>query len=110
MTTDPYVPVVHSYWNAHWRVPVWNEGSTYRVCLGVNIYRHYVDETLPKEIKIALAMINAFEPKDTPVYEMNPTDAYINKQDPKLDTIGWRVNKHLYILILSRELIGDMYG
>lgn len=111
MTTgnDPYVPVLHSHWTDHWRVPLWVEGDTYRLCLGKNTYRYFNDETLPSELKSALAMINAFPPNDIPIWEVDPVNAYINKQDPKLHTVGWRVSRYLYIVILSREVMEDLY-
>jgi hypothetical protein len=102
-SNDPYVPVMHSVWTDHWRVPLWVEGDTYRLCVGKNSYRYFRDETLPEEIKSALGMINAFPPNDVPIWDVNPINAYINAQDPKLDTIGWRVSRYLYIVILSRE-------
>lgn len=110
MTGDPYVPVQHSAWTDHWRVPLWIEGDTYRLSLGQNAYRYFTDETLPNELKSALAMISAFPPNDTPIWEVDPINAYINKQDAKLDTIGWRVSRYLYIVILSREFLGGVSG
>lgn len=112
MTTgsDPYVPIIHSEWTDHWRVPLWMEGDTYRLCVGKNTYRYFTDETLPPELKSILAMINAFPPNDTSVWEMDSINVYINKQDPKLNTIGWRVSRYLYILILSREVMEDLHG
>jgi len=107
---DPYVPVLHSSWTDHWRVPVWIEGDTYRVCTGRNTYRYFTDDTLPRPVKTCLAMINAFPPNDEPVWKMDPISAYINQQDPKLDSIGWRVNRYLYIMILSREVMEDLHG
>lgn len=105
---DPYVPVMHSAWTDHWRVPLWVEGDTYRLCLGKDLYRYYTDETLPTELKSILAMINAFPPKDIPIWEVDPISAYVNQQDPKLDTIGWRVSRYLYILVLSRDIIVNL--
>jgi len=104
---DPYVPIMHSSWTDHWRVPLWVEGNTYRLSLGKDFYRHYKDETLPTQLRSTLAMINAFPPVDVPVWEINPINAYINVQDPKLDTIGWRVNRILYIVVLSGELMNE---
>jgi len=107
---DPYVPVSHAVWTDHWRVPMWVEGDTYRVSIGKNTYRNFTDETLPKEIKSILAMINAFPANDVPIWEVDPINAFINKQDDKLSTIGWRVSRYLYILILSRDFIGELHG
>lgn len=106
---DPYVPIMHSDWTDHWRVPLWVEGDTYRLCIAKNSYRYFKDETLPGEIKSALGMINAFPPNDVPIWDLNSINAYINAQDPKLDTIGWRVSRYLYIIILSREQMEGIY-
>lgn len=108
--SDPYVPVMHSYWADHWRVPLWVEGDTYRLCVGKNMYRYYTDDTLPSELKSILAMINAFPPNDVLIWEVDPINAYINRQDEKLNTIGWRVNRYLYIVILSREQMENLHG
>ena len=105
---DPYVPVMHSAWTDHWRVPLWVEGDTYRLCLGKDSYRYYTDETLPAELKSILAMVNAFPTKDIPIWEVDPISAYVNQQDPKLDTIGWRVSRYLYILVLSKEIMVNL--
>jgi hypothetical protein len=110
MKNDPYVPVMHTSWTDHWRVPMWVDGEMYRVCLGQNYYRHYTDDTLPTVLKSAFSMINAFPPNDVAIWEIDPITAYINKQDEKLNTIGWRVNKHLYMIILSGEQMGDLNG
>jgi len=108
---DPYVPVMHSDWTDHWRVPLWIEGDTYRLCLGRSLYRYYTEETLPKQLGTILGMINAFPSNDVPIWEVDPTNAYINKQDPKLHTIGWRVSRYLYILILNKDLMEELvYG
>jgi hypothetical protein len=107
---DPYVPVMHSSWTDHWRVPLWVEADTYRLCLGKDYYRHYTDDTLPKQIRSSLAMINAFPANDIPMWEVNPISAYINTQDPKLDTIGWRVGRYLYIIVMSGEIIYELKG
>lgn len=109
-SVDPYVPISHSVWSDHWRVPMWVEGDTYRISIGKNTYRHFSDETLPKEVKSILAMINAYPPKDIPIWEVDPVNAFINKQDPALNTIGWRVSRYLYILILDRDFIGELHG
>jgi hypothetical protein len=105
---DPYLPIMHSAWTDHWRVPLWVEGDTYRLCLGKDLYRYYTDDTLPKELRSTLAMINAFPPNDTPIWEVNPTNAYINSQDPKLDTIGWRVSRYLYMVVLSKSMMLEL--
>jgi hypothetical protein len=55
-------------------------------------------------------MINAFPPNDVAIWEIDPITAYINKQDEKLNTIGWRVNRHLYIIILGRDQMEDLHG
>ena len=81
----------------------------YRLCLAKNTYRYFTDETLPFELKSVLAMINAFPPNDTPIWEVHPVNAYINKQDPRLHTVGWRVSRYLYIVILSGEVMEDLY-
>lgn len=107
---DPYVPVMHSAWTDHWRVPLWVEGDQYRLCLGKNKYRYFNDDTLPSEIKSTLGMINAFPPKDVPIWEVDSVNAYINNQDPKLDTVGWRVSRYLYMLILARTTMEDLHG
>lgn len=107
---DPYVPVYHASWADHWRVPMWVEGDTYRISIGRNTYRNFTDETLPKEVKSIIAMVNAYPSKDIPIWEVDPTNAFINKQDPALNTIGWRVSRYLYILILSKEFIGELHG
>lgn len=110
MKNDPYVPVMHTSWTDHWRVPMWVDNEMYRVCLGQNYYRHYTDDTLPTVLKSAFSMINAFPPNDVPIWEVDPLTAYINKQDESLNTIGWRVNRHLYMIILSGEQMGDLNG
>jgi hypothetical protein len=82
----------------------------YRLCLGKDYYRHYTDDTLPAPLRSSLAMINAFPAKDIPIWEISPISAYINTQDPKLDTIGWRVGRYLYIMVLSGETMAELGG
>ena len=107
------------------RVPVWVEDGVYTVQATDKLYRMYDDDTLPDFIKASMAMIKAFpfkvelasiygwtDPRTMfgtdPTYENS--NAYINRQDPKLDDIGWRVSENLFIVILTQDQLESMYG
>lgn len=103
------------------RVPVWVEDGVYTVQATDKLYRMYDDDTLPDFLKASMAMIKAFPFKVEPpsiygwtdpraVFNQDYDGAYINRQDPKLDDIGWRVTKNLYIVILTQEQLESMYG
>lgn len=98
------------------RVPVWAGGdpTEYTVCLGNEQYRHYSDDTVPGLIKSLLSMIRAFpeEVRRVPTHWLSPPIDVPNMYacpDKRLEEIGWQVRDDLYILIMDRTTLEDMY-
>ena len=98
------------------RVPVWVGGdpTEYTVCVATEQYRHYTDDTVPGLIKSLLSMIRAFpeEVRRVPIFSVPPSVdvpyVYVCP-DKKLEEIGWQVRDDLYILIMDRTTLEDMY-
>lgn len=107
-TRDDYVPYPHSYLAGMYRIPVWVNDDGFTVCISSKSYRHYDHTTIPDRIKALLSMIHAIPHKPRESHDINPTSAYVNMQDPRLDEIGWRVSDDLYILILGEGFLFDL--
>lgn len=115
------VPVSMPSLNA-WRVPMCVDEDEYVVCVSQNKLRMFDAETLPDFIKASMSMIHAFPFEPQTVYQVGWSDprmvmseaayhyAYMNKQDPRLNDIGWRVNENLYMLILNQQQLESMNG
>lgn len=107
---DEYIPYPHPHKHGLYRIPVWVESDRYAVCIGAMYYRMFDSETLPDKIKGLLTMIHAIPYKPREIHDINPVNAYVNMQDPRLDEIGWRVCDKLYILILDEEFLFTLHG
>ena len=112
-----------------WRVPMWVEDGEYTVCVAQNKIRVFGEESLPDCIKAATAMIHAFPIAEcVDLYSFGWSDpranlalakaltpkghsyVYAYPLDERLHEIGWRVNEHLYILILNAEQLESLNG
>ena len=102
-----FTPVHHSTLTGYYRTPVWVEPNHYAVCIAENVHRYYNDKTVPREVKVGVAMVNAF-PYDPIDNIADPMPAYVCP-DPRQHEIGWRVDDRLYILVLPDESLRDMY-
>ena len=101
-----YVPIRHPTMDNYYRTPVWVEPDYYTVCIAENVHRYYTNKTVPKEVKVGVAMVNAFPFDNKPIAYMQ--DVYVCP-DPKQVEIGWRVDDKMYILVLDDECLRDMY-
>ena len=91
------------------RVAMWVSEGEYTLCVGDGLYRRFNDDTLPDRIKALLAMIKAFPPNDVQKDGVTLTlEAYTNRQDPRLDEVGWRVNEDIYMLVLERRFFSSL--
>ena len=113
-----YTPVRCRHDDNMFRVPVWVNGDDICVCVGDNSFRYYLREFAPKELKAALSMVNAFPFKPRPEWAVGPSSAFHNvvlTDDMELESIknqadvGWRVTEDMYILILPRNFLEDIY-
>jgi hypothetical protein len=103
------------------RIPVWTDGDPieYTVCVAKEHYRHYTDSTVPGQIKSLLSMIRAFpeEVRRVPMYRAmpggfkTPVDFPVTYAcpDKRLEEIGWQIRDDLYILIMDRTLLEEMF-
>jgi hypothetical protein len=107
------------------RIPVWTDGDPmeYTVCVAKEHYRHYTDSTVPGQIKSLLSMIRAFpeEVRRVPMYRVmhrsltdsvdSPVDFPVTYAcpDKRLEEIGWQIRDDLYILIMDRTLLEEMF-
>jgi hypothetical protein len=104
-----YVPVIMGWDDNKFRVPVWVDDDEVTVSLGKDTYRRFHRDKMPSEIKAALSMVHAFPFDQTrPEWAINPINAYTPTDERQAD-IGWRVTQDLYILILSRDFLEDIY-
>lgn len=109
-----YTPVRCRHDENMFRVPVWVNGDDICVCVGDNSFRYYLREFAPKELKAALSMVNAFPFKPRPEWAVGPSSAYENLMDQRVITqnqvdVGWRVTEDMYILILPRDFLENIY-
>jgi hypothetical protein len=91
-----------------YRVPMWTADGEYSINVGQYETRYYTDETLPSEIKVSVAMINAFPFKPLADWEVTDYTVYVNTQDSKLDDIGWRVTQKMYVIVMERSSLDHM--
>jgi len=103
-----YHPITHSMLDYSYRVPMWTAEDEYEISVGENHSRMFTNETLPDRVKTVISMINAYPTRDYADWEINPINVYINHQDPSLDDIGWRINRSMYMLVLTNEFLGDI--
>lgn len=102
-------PVSHSTLMNSVRVSMWVSDGEYTLCVGDGLYRRFNEDTLPKRIKALMAMIKAFPPNDVKGDGTTlALEAYINTQDPRLNEVGWRVNKDIYMLVLERQFFDSL--
>lgn len=105
----PYVSYADEYEaTLKYRVPMWTADDEYSINVGHYETRYYTNTTLPTEIKVSVAMINAFPFEPLSYWEVNNYIVYVNIQDPKLDDIGWRVTNEMYVLVMERSLLDLM--
>lgn len=103
---EDFVPVSSPVLEGHYRVALFIEGDEYRLVVGLGKSRFYTEETLPPEVKTALGILKAFPPVQGSSDQMNVIDAYINRQDPELDTVGWCVfYPYMYMVVLSAHVL-----
>lgn len=106
-----YVPVSCDHRFGLYRVPVWVNDDEVTVCIGDDQYRYFRRHSIPSELKAAISMVNAFPYHPRAEWEVNPTNAYVpsyGTADEQMN-IGWRVTNDLYIVILTREFIENIY-
>ena len=103
-----YHPITHNYLSSSYRVPMWTAENEYEISVGENHCRMFTNDTLPDRVKTAISMINAYPTRDYAEWEINPINVYINHQDPSLDEIGWRINRSMYMLVLTGEFLEEV--
>ena len=112
MALDPcLVPIMMT--ESTYRVPVWvrPDKDLFTVCVGNEQYRHYTDDTVPRQIKSSLSMIRAF-PEE--MRTVKNRDGYVPEKllilamscpYPELKDIGWQINDQTYVVIVSNALL-----
>jgi hypothetical protein len=102
-----FVPV--SYFEPDiYRVAVWVNDDDICVCVAPDTFRYYSDDSLPRELKQILTMAKAFPKVPRPSWAVNPSSAY-TPMDVKHREIGWHVCDDLYILVMRRELLEQLF-
>lgn len=96
-------PIVTS--TGKFRYPVWVETypDKYTICVSQDSYRFFTDTTVPKEVKIAIAMIKAFPEEVRKVMYPIGMNCYVCP-DERLADIGWQLGDNAYMLILREEV------
>jgi len=108
MKREEFLPIPHESLTSSYRVPMWTEYDEYTINVGKYQSRHYTDETLPPNLKVSLAMINAFPFVSRNEWEITDLGVYVNTQNPKLQDIGWRVSQTMYVIVMPYEQLMDM--
>lgn len=108
MKREEFVPITHNLVTNTYRVPMWVDGDEYSLNVGRYETRYYTNETLPSEIKVSVAMINAFPYSPYEDWAVKDFTVYVNTQDSKLNDIGWRVTKQMYVIVMPRDLLNYM--
>lgn len=103
-------PITHSYLLNSYRVPLFVDDNHYEICIAPNKSWMFDEDTLPDRIKAALSMINAYPLNDQEDWEINDLSVFINTQDERLNEVGWRIHKGLYMLVLEQTYIGEING
>lgn len=108
MQREKFVPMTHNIVTNTYRVPMWIDGDEYSLNVGQYETRYYTNETLPSEIKVSLAMINAFPYSFYEDWMVKGFTAYVNLQNPELNDIGWRVTPEMYVIVMPSESLREM--
>jgi hypothetical protein len=108
MKREEFVPIPYNPATNTYRVPMWVDGDEYSINVGRYETRYYTNNTLSPEIKVSVAMINAFPFKPLNDWEVTDLTVYVNTQSPKLDDIGWRVTQEMYVLVMPRKSLDLM--
>ena len=129
MMVENYSPIMSEHDNNYYRVLVEQKNNLYTVHTGDNMTRILEDFSLPKEIRVKLTMIKAYEQREkfsasidqlsasTSMGEMfvwSPMDLYSNTFPPEFSDIGWRCrigsSREFYCVVTSAETLDSLRG
>tara|TARA_R100001163_G_scaffold5392_1_gene6534 strand:- start:7079 stop:7516 length:438 start_codon:yes stop_codon:yes gene_type:complete len=90
----------------------------YNLYIGNNTKRIFSPSSLPKFIKLKLAMINSISKEDWKSFEYDDTftelDCYIPPKyityNPEFKNIGWCVSDSIYVIIMSEDELSELKG
>ena len=90
----------------------------YNLYIGNNTKRIFSPSSLPKFIKLKLAMINSISKEDWKSFEYDDTftelDCYIPPKyityNPEFKKIGWCVSDSIYVIIMSEDELSELKG
>lgn len=86
---------------------VLHKEDRYTICVSDGKYRYFTSDTVPDEIKAAIAMIRAF-PEDVRT-QRGPDMNYYVPPDPRLADIGWQLDDRTYIVLLEHALLHALW-
>jgi hypothetical protein len=82
------------------------EDENYCICVGDSMYRVFTADTLPPDIKLKVAIINAVPEKAINGTQYN---VYNNVYGPEYEDIGWRSGGY-YCLVMSLTALWELRG
>ena len=122
---ETFSPVMSEHNNEYYRVIMEQVDTTYTIHTGDNMTRILGEHELPKEIRVKLAMIKAYEPcrsevidqmsASTSTWEMytwSPMDMYLNTFPSEFSDIGWRCrsDREFYCVMTTAETLDSLRG
>ena len=126
--SENYSPIQSAHDSGYYRVLIEQVQSIYTVHTGDNMTRILREQELPKEIRVKLTMIKAYETDkreewserdytmtSTKIYVWSPMDMYSNSTFPiEFNDIGWRCRtdgpREFYCVITSAETLDSLRG
>jgi len=93
-------------------------GPEYNLYIGNNTKRIFSPSSLPKFIKLKLAMINSISKEDWKSFEYDDTftelDCYILPDyvthNPEFKNIGWCMSDSIYVIVMSEDELSELKG
>ena len=92
--------------------------SQYNFYVGNNTKRIFLPSSLPKFIRLKLAMINSIPKEDWNSFEydeaFNELDCYLpanyTENNPEFKNIGWCVSDSIYVIVMSEDELSELKG
>lgn len=114
-----YGPVISEYDNSYYRVLIEQNNTDYTIHTGDNMMRILAESQLPKELRVKLAMVKAYETRhkdavpEPPNAYASAISMYLNETFPsEFNDIGWRCNceGQFYCVITTAETLDSLRG
>ena len=92
--------------------------SQYNFYVGNNTKRIFLPSSLPKFIRLKLAMINSIPKEDWDSFKhddtFNELDCYLpanyTENNPEFKNIGWCVSDSIYVIVMSEDELSELKG